>query len=199
MPRYVDHAARRDLVARIAADLAADEGLEALTVRRVADAAGFSTTVVSHYFVDRRDLMVATYRAAAARSSARFDAALVGAEAPLRACLEALLPLDVERRRDWRIWFAFWALATADQALAAEQVERVRSAQRRLTAVLEQERAEGRVQDGLDLPDVAHRLLVLVHGVGTQAVFDDAYWTRARQQAAVVAELAGLAPGPLVA
>ena len=122
-----------------------------------------------------------------------------GAEAPLRACLEALLPLDVERRRDWRIWFAFWALATADQALAAEQVERVRSAQRRLTAVLEQERAEGRVQDGLDLPDVAHRLLVLVHGVGTQAVFDDAYWTRARQQAAVVAELAGLAPGPLVA
>lgn len=39
MPRHVDHGARRDLVAPTAADLVAAEGLEALTVRRVAEAA----------------------------------------------------------------------------------------------------------------------------------------------------------------
>ncbi|HEU0102516.1 MAG TPA: TetR/AcrR family transcriptional regulator [Mycobacteriales bacterium] len=196
MPRFVDHAARRDLVARAAADLAADEGLDALTVRRVAQAAGFSTTVVSHYFTDRRDLMVATYRAAAARSSERFDAALVAATTPLQACLEALLPLDAERRRDWRIWFAFWAMALADEQLAQEQVARVRSARGRVTAVLELEQAQGRVRPGLDLPDVAYGLLVLVHGLGTQAVFDGGHWTPARQRGAVRAELARLLPEP---
>lgn len=194
MPRYVDHAARRDLVARVAADLAADEGLEAMTVRRVAEAAGFSTTVVSHYFTDRRDLMVTTYRAAAARSSDRFDAALAGSDRPLRSCLEALLPLDEDRRRDWRIWFAFWALATADRQLGAEQLDRVRSARVRITRVLERERDSGRIRSELDLRDVAYRLLVLVHGLGTQAVFDPEYWTPARQRAVVVEHLTTLSP-----
>lgn len=192
MPRYVDHAARRDLVARVAADLAADQGLEAMTVRRVAQAAGFSTTVVSHYFADRRDLMATTYRAAAARSSERFDAALVDSDDPLQDCLEALLPLDVERRRDWRLWFAFWAMATADAHLAAEQAGRVRSARARITRVLSAERDGGRVRTDVDLPEAAYGLLVLVHGLGTHAVFDQDHWTPARQRAAVANQLTDL-------
>lgn len=62
--------------------------------------------MVSHYFADRRDLVVSTYRAAAARSSERFDEALVAPDR-VQACLEALLPLDELSRRDWRTWFAF--------------------------------------------------------------------------------------------
>lgn len=192
MPRYVDHDARRELVARVAGDLIAEHGLEALTVRRVAEAAGYSTTVVSHYFTDRRDLVTATYRAAAARSSDRFDAALVDAADPLQSCLEALLPTDDEGLRDWRTRFAFWALAVADPELAREQDDRVQSARRRLAAVLERERTRGRVPEGLDLGDTAYRLLVLVHGVGTHAAFDTDYWTAARQRAAVRAELEAL-------
>ena len=192
VPRYVDHDARRDLVARVAADLIAEHGLEALTVRRVAEAAGYSTTVVSHYFTDRRDLVTATYRAAAARSSARFDAALVDAADPLQSCLEALLPMDDERLRDWRTRFAFWALAVADSDLAREQDGRVQSARRRLAAVLEQERARGRVPAALDLADTAYRLLVLVHGIGTHAAFDPGYWTAERQRAAVRTEIEAL-------
>jgi AcrR family transcriptional regulator len=190
MPRYVDHDARRDLVARVAADLVAEEGLEALTVRRVAEAAGHSTTVVSHYFADRRDLVRATYRAAAARSSARFDAALVAADAPLQACLEALLPLDEQRARDVRTWLAFWAMAVADPELAAEQDARVQSARRRIVDVLAAEQVRGRVRAGLELPDVAYRLLVVVHGVGTHAAFDRGYWTPGRQRQAVADALA---------
>lgn len=196
MPRHVDHDARRDLVARVAADLVAEHGLEALTVRRVAQAAGHSTTVVSHYFADRRDLVRATYRAAAARSSARFDAALVDAEHPLQACLEALLPLDEERARDVRTWLAFWAMAVGDPELAAEQDARVQSARRRLVDVLAAEQARGRVRPGIDLADVAYGLLVLVHGVGTHAEFDPAYWTPERQRRAVVADLAGVLVTP---
>jgi AcrR family transcriptional regulator len=200
MPRYVDHDARRDLVAGVAADLVAEEGLEALTVRRVAQAAGHSTTVVSHYFADRRDLVTSTYRAAAARTSARFDAALAGARArggdPLQACLEALLPLDDERSREWRTWFAFWAMAVSDIDLAAEQDRRVQSARARIAAVLADEQAAERVRLPADgsTADAAYRLLVLVHGLGTHAAFDAAHWTPQRQREAVAAELAALRP-----
>lgn len=189
MPKQVDHDARRELVARVAADLVAEHGLDALTVRRVAQAAGHSTTVVSHYFADRRDLVRATYRAAAARSSARFDAALADVQQPLQACLEALLPLDEERARDVRTWLAFWAMAAGDPELAVEQDTRVQSARRRLADVLAGEQGRGRVRPGLELGDVAYRLLVLVHGLGTHAVFDPGYWTPDRQRAAVVDEL----------
>jgi AcrR family transcriptional regulator len=197
MPRHVDHDARRDLVAQVAADLVAEHGLEALTVRRVAEAAGHSTTVVSHYFADRRDLVRATYRAAGARSSARFDAALVGADDPLQACLEALLPIDEARARDVRTWLAFWAMAVADRELAQEQDDRVQSARRRIADVLAGEQQRGRVRTGLDLAEVAYELLVLVHGVGTHAVFDRTHWTPERQRRAVAAELDALrVPSP---
>lgn len=195
MPRYVDHAARRDHVAQSAAELVAVHGLEGLTVRRVADAAGFSTTVVSHYFTDRRDLVLTTYRAAAARSSARLDAAIAGGPNPLKDALEALLPVDDDRRRDWRVWVAFWAMATADPEMAAEQALRVRSARARLECVIKQQRDAGELSPNLDVAATARRLLVLVHGIGTQAVFDAPYWSPARQRAAVTAELAALPPG----
>lgn len=196
MPRHVDHEARRDLVARVAADLVAEQGLEALTVRRVAEATGHSTTVVSHYFADRRDLVRATYRAAAARSSARFDDALVDTDDPLLACLEALLPLDEQRARDVRIWLAFWAMAVADAELAEEQDARVQSARRRLGDVLAAEQVRGRVREDLDLADVTYRLLVLVHGVGTHAAFDRVYWTPDRQRQAVADALADVLVSP---
>lgn len=192
MPKHVDHAARRDLVAAVAADLVAEHGLEALTVRRVAQATGHSTTVVSHYFADRRDLVRATYRAAGARSSAHFDAAIADADAPLQSCLEALLPIDEERARDVRTWLAFWAMAVCDPDLAAEQDARMQSARHRLTDALAHEQSRGRVRTDLDVGDTAYRLLVLVHGVGTHAVFDGAYWTADRQRQAVTDELAGL-------
>lgn len=192
MPRQVDHAQRRDLVARVAADLVAAEGVDALTVRRVAEAAGHSTTVVSHYFADRRDLVLSTYRAAAARSAERFDQAWGEGRGRLTDCLEALLPLDEQRRRDWRTWFAFWAMAVADAELAAEQDARVTSARSRLVVVLARDQSRGTVRAGLDLPDVADDLLVLVHGLGTQAVFGAAHWTPVRQRRAVSRAVAAL-------
>src|SRR6476660_7853014 len=75
MPTYVDHHARRLQVTEVAAEIVAARGVEALTVRAVAAATGFSTAVVSHYFLDKRDLLRSTFRAAANRSTSRFESA----------------------------------------------------------------------------------------------------------------------------
>ncbi len=83
-------------------------------------------------------------------------------------------------------------MATADARLAAEQAERVRSARALITRVLEAERDGGRVRTDVDLPDAAYGLVVLVHGLGTHAVFDQDHSTPARQRAAVANQLLGL-------
>jgi len=194
MPRYVDHEARRRHVAEVAADLAASGGLERLTVRNVAEAAGYSTAVVSHYFADKRDLLEATYDVVTLRSRARFEHAAATSSEPLRDCLEALLPLDNERRLDWRLWFVFWGMAVNDSSFAALQRDRTRSARARIRRVLGEEHARGRITADLDLRHTSRELLVVIHGISTQAVFDPSFWTAGKQRAALGSHLEVLAP-----
>ena len=53
MPAVVNHEERRQQIARIAADLISSVGLDAMTMREIAAAAGFSTTIVTHYFANK--------------------------------------------------------------------------------------------------------------------------------------------------
>ncbi|MGH3177968.1 MAG: TetR/AcrR family transcriptional regulator, partial [Streptosporangiaceae bacterium] len=50
MPKVVDHAARRAELVDAAWRVIAEEGLEAATMRRIAEAAGCTTGRVTHYF-----------------------------------------------------------------------------------------------------------------------------------------------------
>lgn len=178
----MDHDSRRRLVAHSAARLIADGGTDAATVREVARAAGFSTTVVSHYFRDKRELLLLTYRESATQARARVEAVLRIDPTDLRGALHALLPLDAGRRREWKINAAFWGLAVADDELGREQRARVRGARVLLADVV-------RRQAATDPDAAARRLLTVVMGVSIQAVFDPAGWPASRQRAAVDAEL----------
>jgi AcrR family transcriptional regulator len=192
MPKYVDHHARRLLVTEVAAEIVAARGVEALTVRGVAAAAGFSTAVVSHYFLDKRDLLRSTFRAAANRSTARFESASAADRRSVVSCLEALLPLDDDSRRDWRVFVAFWGTAASDEELAMEQRDRVRSARARIEHLLAELTHAGRSAPQLRL--VARSLLTLVQGIATQAVFDPGDWTPRRQCEQLRVGVAALLP-----
>ena len=192
MPKYVDHHARRLLVTEVAAEIVAARGVEALTVRGVAAAAGFSTAVVSHYFLDKRDLLRSTFRAAANRSTARFESAAAADRRSVLSCLEALLPLDDDSRRDWRVFVAFWGTAASDEELAMEQRDRVRSARARIEHLLAELTHAGRSAPQLRL--VARSLLTLVQGIATQAVFDPGDWTPRRQCEQLRVGVAALLP-----
>ena len=81
MPRVVDHEARRAEVAAVAADLIARRGLDGVSVRDVAAAGGYSTTVVTHYFASKRELLLQAYRSAGTATEerlARVDGATTG-------------------------------------------------------------------------------------------------------------------------
>jgi AcrR family transcriptional regulator len=188
MPRYVDHDARRRHIAATAAELVGTRGLEALTFRNVADAAGSSTTVLTHYFADKRDLLLSTFQAVAARSGARFDEAKRRGGS-LRECLEALLPLDAERQTEWRLLTCYWGTAVSDPGLAGEQARHVRSAQRRIESLLRERYPQAA---DAEREVVARRLVTLVHGLGAHGALDPDHWSPAEQRRVLRHELGSL-------
>jgi AcrR family transcriptional regulator len=193
MPARTDHDQRRRDVARVAADLVATDGLAAATHRRIAEATGCSTTVVSHYFTDKRDLVNAVYHEVGDRVVVRLDAA-ADSPTPLRAILEALLPLDDDRVRDWRLLFTFLGLAATDAELTAEQRTRATTTRLRIAAAIRAEQAMGQVRRDVAPEATARLLLGLALGTGMQALFDPAGWPRRRIRATLNQALAQLRP-----
>ncbi len=195
MPAVIDHDARRAALAEIAADLVARGGAEAATVRAVAAAAGFSTKAVTHYFPDKRALMLLTYRHAALSSQARTDASQpAGGGGDIRALLLALLPIDPKVERDWRVWFSFWGIAIADPEFAAEQRGRMRDFVDQIAAILAADPACGHLAEE-QRPAIASALLAALFGTVTQAIFDPETWPAARQSEAIdeaLTRIAGL-------
>ncbi len=195
MPAREDHQQRRQQVARIAADLVAAGGLAAATHRRIAEAAGCSTTVVSHYFADKRDLVTATYREVGDRVATRVEAAR-SSQDRLVAILEALLPLDEDRTRDWRLLFTFLGLAATDAELSAEQRDRAAAARAQIETALAIDKQAGRIPPDTDVPSSARFLLSLVLGMGMQALFDPAEWPLDRMRTAIADAVARIRAYP---
>ena len=174
----------------MATELVVRRGRAALTVRNVAHAAGCSTKVVSHYFADIADLLYATYAAAAGRAAVRLEAVLEQDSGDVRGFIEALLPIDEERARDWTIWLSFWSEALPSDRLRADQAERARTTNERLVDVLGRLVQHGALAPDHDLRDAACRLGAMIQGLACQAAFDPPLWPAERLRAIVDSELA---------
>lgn len=170
MPKVVDHAQRRrELVAATWAVVAA-EGIEAATVRRIAEEAGCTTGRITHYFADKEEVLVAALRQVHRAAGKRMLAAIgerSGLEA-LRAVLAEALPLDQERVLEWRVWLAFWGSAATSTSLQAEQHQRYREWRGLLKRVL----ATARLSADIDLDRLVDQIVALVDGFGLQGVLD---------------------------
>ena len=174
MPKVVDHAQRRrELVAATWAVVAA-EGIEAATVRRIAEEAGCTTGRITHYFADKEEVLVAALRQVH-RTAGRRMLAAIGPRsglAALRAVLAEALPLDQERILEWRVWLAFWGSAATSASLQAEQHERYREWRALLTRVLATAQHHGQLPAGIDLDRLVDQIVALVDGFGLQGVLD---------------------------
>lgn len=178
MPAPVDHDEKRRQIAAIAADLIAERGLEAATIRQIAARAGFSTTVVTHYFANKRALLLAAYRHAAESTEQRFDALGANGVTDPLSRLEILLPIDEEGRRAWRIYFQFWPMADHDPELAEEQrwwsAHAVGLAREVLTLAYPH-------ADNID--QRATMAVSALQGIAIQSLFDPDNWPGERQRA----------------
>ena len=182
MPRIVDHDQRRLQVAAVVEQLVLENGIEALTIRDVARRAGCSTSVVSHYFASKLDLLVFTHRTVRHRAEQRLIEALE-ADLPLAECLERLLPMTDAAWCEWHTWFAFWGMAPAQPAVNAEWqtgssyatdlfIRLIRAAQRR-----------GEIAAGVDAATGAIRLQLSINGIASLVLQERSAWPADRQKA----------------
>lgn len=176
MPPPTDHPARRAELVDLAADLIAREGLEAATIRRLAELAGYSTTIVTHYFASKHALLLDVYEACAQRAQARVDAVLARDPGDLQGCLEALLPIGDEARAGWRVNFAFWQRALHDPEFAEKQRWWTRRAEETVAAVIAAR--PGAKEDGL----LARYLVTLIEGIAVRTAFDPRWSDTAQRE-----------------
>lgn len=169
----------------MAADLLASTGIDGSTIREVAAAGGWSTTMVTHYFATKDELLSHTLASSVAQAATDIAEAQAAGVDPLRAIIEQTLPLDEVRARRWRVWLAFWGRAIGSEALVAIQRERQEDLVRSFAAALRDRTGSGgRAARTLE----ARRLAALVDGVSIQAVFAPDLWS-AKQQLAHFADV----------
>lgn len=129
MPKIVDHAERRALIADALFRVIIRDGLSGVSLRHVAAEAGATAGMVQHYFTSKDEMMAFAMQAASARYEERISAAVgalgdaPSAAATLRAVLENFIPRSDAERRDGRVTLEFQAYAAGRDALAASLAE----------------------------------------------------------------------------
>ena len=196
MPKIVDHEARRAELAAAVWRLASRDGLDSLTMRRVAAEAGWSTGALAHYFDDKEELLVFAFQTVADRVGRRIVKAAEHTRDPLelvRTQLVEGLAIDSERRAEVRVWFAFLGLAETQPRLAKAGRDAYRLWRERVAKTLAAAQRQGLVDEAVDPKRTAAALIALVDGIAIQATFDPRAVSAERQLELLDDHLARLA------
>lgn len=129
MPKSVDIKIKRSEFVAASVEVIANEGLSAATMRRIASVAGCTTGSLTHYYGNRRELLIDTLRAVHQKAGKRMrelQSSSHSALENLRLVLRESLPLDQERLIEWRVWLAFWSASMDDRTLTLENTRRYR-------------------------------------------------------------------------
>lgn len=180
MPKIVDHSERRAELSAIAAQVIAARGLEAATIREIAQASGYSKGVVEHYFDDKEQLIAAALDSANQRYQLRVARATQGLQglAALRQRILATLPVTKAERDEWKVRLVFWSLAAIQPQLRQRQRRRFS----RAIASFEQD-IQAAVQarelcSGGDTGEQARRIVNMTTGISAAALHNVGFYNR---------------------
>lgn len=172
MPKRVDHRERRTLIADALMRVAAERGLEAVSLRHVAAEAGVSSGMVQHYFRTKDEMMSFALAVVREHNEARVTralAALGDAPAPrtlLRTMLAELLPLDEARRADGRVALAFLAYTAVRPDVAAALHRETAELLGFIAGQIRAAQAAARGRATIDPDHAAVALLAVLEGLG---------------------------------
>ena len=158
-----------------AVEALADGGIDEVRVARVAARAAVSTASVHYHFATREGLLAAAFEqsfaiAGDARTSPKYGRGT--ALERLRRKVEASLPVDGPRRREWELWVELWLRAVREPALretAAHVYSRLHASFR---ALLDEGVAAGEFAVA-DPDGAADRLVAAVDGFGLRTLLTD--------------------------
>ena len=165
---------RRSEIVSTASDLALAEGLDSLTLRRVADELGVFPGLVNHYYPAVDDLVAAAFGEAAAAELDEIFTLVDEERTPLERMRRLLVSLVSEERDGISLlWLDALQAARRRPALRAELTAQMLAWQTRVTALIDEGIASG-VFRARDSDAVAVRILAMIDGLSVQAAIRSA-------------------------
>lgn len=172
MPKIVDHEERRRAIASAAVDAIAASGLSGVKLTDIARMAGVTTGSIAHYFADKDAVLAAALEEVCTRLFIQIGEP---DNPPNVDEISSVLPVSDEKRKEWKVWLAYWGRAPHSKALAQIHSQYYAEIE---TAVAED-------MDGIH-PDphmAAAAIIAAVDGIGTRATLEPELWPEARQVA----------------
>lgn len=183
-----DHDRRKWRIAEKGRQVIAAEGLEAATIRRIAEELGCSTRAITHYFGDKDELLMWIYEGLAAEGESIFVEVLKRDPTDLIGCLLGMTAVDAQSIALWRVYVAFWERAGRDPRFAEAQRRSIAQAR----ALVAGATGHARGTSG-DREREALELLALVNGISVQVLLDPQSWSAEQARITLEAAIARLA------
>lgn len=174
--------AKRREIATAACELVADDGLDSVSMRRIAKSLGSTTGYISHYYVDKEDLLEAALRAALDEITTRVQPQSTNLEEWIDRAV-GTLPHGGGSQRFWRVLTAFQAASLNSPRLA--EVLRVYVVGQEAVLAGHLATVVGGDPTTPGVTALARSLFALVSGLGTTLTITPDAFTE-RQQRAVV-------------
>ncbi|MEC7290412.1 MAG: TetR family transcriptional regulator C-terminal domain-containing protein [Pseudomonadota bacterium] len=115
MPKIVDHEERRRAIAAAAVDAIAANGLNGVKLTDIGRMAGVTTGSIAHYFADKDAVLAAALEEVCTRLFIQIGEP---DNPPNVAEIASVLPVNDEKRKEWKVWLAYWGRATHSEALS---------------------------------------------------------------------------------
>jgi AcrR family transcriptional regulator len=165
--KKVDHDQRRLEVAIAAATIIADEGLEALTTRNLAGAMACSIGVLSHYFANKDEIVIAAMNWADSRIEERFTRLIE--QSPMgvdqyQPFIIDTFPLDEQSELEWRVRLNLAAYSLTHPRLKQSQDELRKSRQQRLLKMILALQQSGNIRADIKPEIIMQNAIDLVTG-----------------------------------
>ncbi|WP_101757710.1 TetR/AcrR family transcriptional regulator [Oceanicoccus sp. KOV_DT_Chl] len=164
--RKLNHAVRRDEIAAAAAEFIAYKGLEALTTRALAASMGCTIGVLSHYFSNKNQIILAAFNWADSRIDQRIAEAVSDQLSidDFLPVIRAALPFDVETDMHWRVRFALYASTLINVDELQEQQEKMQYLRVWITELIQGLQDNNEIRADVSAEDVASVIFDLIIG-----------------------------------
>lgn len=171
MPKIVDHLRRKEELAEAAWRVIRREGLDHVSVRRVADEAGMSLGSLRHYFDTQSELLAFSMRLVSDRVRRRIEKLSFTGDPrrDIEMVIAEILPLDEERQAEAEVWLAFAGKAVSDPSirdLSLEVHDDLYAGFRRMIDMLTERKLTA---EDIDAEVEAKRLHAVVDGLAVHA------------------------------
>ncbi len=165
--KKVDHDQRRQEIAESAANIIASEGLEALPTRRLAKQMDCSIGVLSHYYSNKDQIVIAALNWADQRIQERFDQTLLAPQSveDFEPIIMAAFPLDKQSDMEWRVRLNLTAYSLTHPVLAKSQLKNHQDRNQRLVAAISKLQDDGKLIKTLGAEQLVQNVTDMVTGM----------------------------------